>query len=192
MFRTASAGVSRAARRVITRARSSRFARAQDGVAAVEFGLIAAPFLALLFAIIETAFVFFAGQALEAAVANAGRLVMTGQAFNKGYTKTTFKKDAVCPQMVKMFNCMDKLFISVENYTKFSDAGTTPPYDSKGQLDTSDSKMPYHPGEPGEVIVVSFYYQWPIFVPQISSLANQNGSSRLLVATSVFRNEPYK
>lgn len=191
MFRKASIGISGAARRVAKRARASRFARAQDGVAAVEFGLIAAPFLALLFAIMETAFVFFAGQALEASVAKAGRLIMTGQAFNAGYTKETFKT-AICATMVSLFNCKDKLYISVENYTKFADAGTTPPYDSKGQLDTSASKMPYHPGEPGEVIVVSFYYQWPIVVPQISSLSNQNGSNRLLVATSVFRNEPYK
>ena len=45
-----------------------RFARRQDGAAAVEFAFIAAPFLALLFAILETSLVFFAGQTLEAAL----------------------------------------------------------------------------------------------------------------------------
>ena len=60
-----------------------------------------------------------------------------------------------------------------------------------GQFDTS--KMVYHPGESGEVIVVSFYYQWPIYVSLLSNnLANQSGKNRLLVATSPFRNEPYK
>src|SRR6185503_13859041 len=44
------------------------FARRQDGAAAVEFGFVALPFFALLFAILETALVFFAGQSLEAAV----------------------------------------------------------------------------------------------------------------------------
>ena len=39
--------------------------RQQDGAAAVEFALVAAPFLAMVFAIMETAIVFFAGQALE-------------------------------------------------------------------------------------------------------------------------------
>ncbi|MGH8513523.1 MAG: TadE/TadG family type IV pilus assembly protein, partial [Gammaproteobacteria bacterium] len=38
-----------------------RLVRQQDGSAAVEFGLVAAPFLALVFAIMETAVVFFAG-----------------------------------------------------------------------------------------------------------------------------------
>src|SRR5437660_530468 len=42
-----------------------RFARQQDGSTMVEFGLVAAPFLALVFAILETAIVFFSGQALE-------------------------------------------------------------------------------------------------------------------------------
>ena len=50
---------------------AGRFARRQDGGAAVEFGLVAAPFLALLFAIMETAIVFFAGQALETAAADS-------------------------------------------------------------------------------------------------------------------------
>jgi len=190
MFRNALTGMSSAARHAAAQVRGCRFARAQDGVAAVEFGLVAAPFLALLFAIIETALVFFAGQSLEAAVAYAGRLVMTGQAYNSGYTQTTFK-NAVCTNMPSFFDCQAKLFVSVENFTKFGDASTTPPYNSQGQLDTS--KMVYHPGEPGEVIVVSFFYQWPIYVSLFSNnLANQNGSNRLLVATSVFRNEPYK
>ena len=44
-----------------------RFLKKDDGAAAVEFALVAAPFLALVFAIMETALVFFAGQTLETA-----------------------------------------------------------------------------------------------------------------------------
>src|SRR5205823_6460467 len=62
-----------------------RFARRQDGGSAVEFGLIAAPFLALTFAIMETAVIFFSGQALETAVADSARLIMTGQAQTQGF-----------------------------------------------------------------------------------------------------------
>ena len=42
-----------------------RFRRNRRGSAAVEFALVAPLFFALLFAIIETAIVFFAGQVLE-------------------------------------------------------------------------------------------------------------------------------
>ena len=49
-----------------------RFVHRQDGAAAIEFALVAAPFLALTFAILETAMVFFAGQTLETAAAELG------------------------------------------------------------------------------------------------------------------------
>ena len=46
--------------------------------------MVAAPFLALVFAILETAIVFFAGQTLETAAADSARLIMTGQAQTTG------------------------------------------------------------------------------------------------------------
>jgi hypothetical protein len=53
--------------------------------------------------------------------------------------------------------------------------------------------MKYQPGGPGDVVVVSLYYQWPIYVSLLSNnLGNQAGNKRLLVATAAFRNEPYQ
>lgn len=165
------------------------FTRAREGTAAIEFALIAAPFLALLFAIMETAFVFFAGQSLEYAVAQSSRLIMTGQADLGSFDKNAFK-NAVCNQVVALFDCQSKLYVNVQNYSSFSAASTTPPYNN-GQLDTS--KMNYQPGQPGDVVVVQLYYQWPIYVSLLSNnLANQAGNNRLLIATAAFRNEPYK
>jgi len=43
------------------------FGRKSDGAAAVEFALVVVPFFALMFAIIELALVFWAGQVLETA-----------------------------------------------------------------------------------------------------------------------------
>jgi Flp pilus assembly protein TadG len=193
MSRVAVARISSVLSSVAVRLRGARFlrrfGRAQDGAAAVEFALVAAPFLALLFAIIETAFVFFAGQSLEYAVAQAGRLVMTGQADAAGYDQAAFK-NAVCAKVVALFDCQNKLYANVQTYTSFGAASTTPPYQN-GQLDTT--KMNYQPGNPGDIVVVSLYYQWPIYVSLISTaLANQSGSNRLLIATAAFRNEPYK
>lgn len=166
-----------------------RFARREEGAAAIEFALVATPFLALVFAIMETALVFFAGQTLEAAVTNASRLILTGQAQTGGLTQATFK-EKVCEQIVGLFDCADKLYVNVQTYTSFSAANTTPPYNN-GQFDTT--KMKYQPGGPGDVVVVSLYYQWPIYVSLLSNnLGNQAGNKRLLVATAAFRNEPYQ
>lgn len=171
------------------RLKLARFVRQQGGAAAVEFGLVAAPFLALIFAIMETAFVFFAGQSLEMAAAQSGRLIMTGQADAGGWDQSAFKSQ-VCARIVALFDCQSKLYINVQKFSSFGGASTTPPY-TDGQLDTS--KVKYEPGQPGDVVVVQLYYQWPIYVSILNSkLSNQNGSNRLLVATNAFRNEPYK
>src|SRR5664280_136298 len=166
-----------------------RFVRQQDGSAAIEFSLVALPFLALTFAILETALVFFAGQTLESAATEAGRLVMTGQAQTAGYTQGDFKT-RVCTFLAGgLFDCANGVYVNVKSYSSFSSVRTTAPLNN-GQFDST--KMGYAAGSPGCIVAVSLYYQWPIYVSLLgNNLANQSGSNRLLVATSVFRNEPY-
>ena len=165
-----------------------RFVRQQDGAAAVEFALVAAPFLALTFAILETAFVFFAQQTLEATAADSARLIMTGQAQTGGFSQADFKT-AVCARVYGLFDCANGMTVDVKTYTSFSAVNNTSPV-TNGQLDTAN--MQYVPGGPGCIEVVKLYYQWPIYVSMFSdNLSNLNGNKRLLVATSVFRNEPY-
>jgi len=165
-----------------------RFARQQEGAAAVEFALVALPFLALTFAILETALVFFAGQTLEAAAADSARLIMTGQAQNAGYDEATFKT-AVCDRIAGLFDCKTGVYVNVKKYSSFSAISTASPI-KDGKLDTS--VMGYQPGEPGDIVVVSLYYEWPIYVSLLGNNLTNLGNNRLLVATSAFRNEPYK
>ena len=175
--------------RLMPRCAARRFVRAQDGAAAIEFGLVAVPFLALTFAIMETALVFFSGQTLEAAAAASARLIMTGQAQTAGYTAATFKQ-AVCNQIFGLFDCATGVYVDVKSYSSFAAISTTPPV-VNGQLDTSN--FTYSPGGPGSIVVVSLYYKWPIYVSLLSdNLQNLTGNYRLLAATNVFRNEPYQ
>ncbi len=165
-----------------------RFVRQQDGAAAVEFALVAAPFLALTFAILETAFVFFAQQTMEATAADASRLIMTGQAQTASYSQADFKT-AVCARVYGLFDCSGGMTVDVKTYTTFSTVDNSTPVTS-GNFDAT--KAGYVPGGPGCIVRVTLYYQWPIYVTMWNtSLANLNGNKRLLVATAVFRNEPY-
>lgn len=161
-----------------------RLVRREDGSAAVEFGMVAAPFLLLVFAIMETAIVFFAGQALETAVADSARLIMTGQAQTQGFNQAAFK-NAVCAKIYGLFNCANGLSVDVKTYTNFSNINLTNPLDSNGNFQNNQT---YQPGGPGDIVVVRLFYQWPIYV---SLLQNMAGHKRLLVATAAFRNEPY-
>lgn len=179
--------VARMCRRYMPRL-ARRFVRKQDGAAAVEFALVAAPFLALVFALLETAFVFFASQTLEATAADAARLVMTGQAQSASYTQGDFKT-AVCARVYGLFDCANGMTVDVKTYASFANYSYTPPV-TNGTFDTT--KAGYNPGGPGCIVVVTLYYQWPIYVSMYNTaLSNLNGNKRLLVATSVFRNEPY-
>ena len=164
-----------------------RFLRQADGAAAIEFAFIALPFLALIFVIIETALVFFAGQALQTATTNAARLIFTDQAQSGNYSASSFKT-AVCNYLVIMFNCTSSLYVNVQTYSSFASASTAAPM-TNGQLNTNN--MGFSPGGPNDVVVVQAYYLWPIYASLLDKLANQSGNNRLLIATAVFQNEPY-
>ena len=166
-----------------------RFARGNDGIAAVEFGMVAAPFLALMFAIMETAIVFFASQTLETAVADSARLIMTGQAQQSSFTQAQFKS-AVCAKILGLFDCANGIKIDVKKYSGFSSINTSKPIDANGNLQTN---FGFDPGKQGDIVVVRLMYEWPIYVSLLGfSLADMSGGKRLIIATAAFRNEPYQ
>src|SRR6185436_17018257 len=130
------------------------------GLAAVEFGIVALPFFAMMFAIIETAMIFFASQVLETAVADSARLIMTGQAQTSNLSATQFK-DAVCAKIPALFDCAGGIQIDVKTFTGFSSVSTTKPIDANGNLQTGS--FGYAPGKQGDVVLVRLMYQWPVY-----------------------------
>jgi len=165
-----------------------RFAHGQDGIAAVEFGMVAAPFLALMFAIMETALVFFASQTLETATADSARLIMTGQAQQASYTEAQFKS-AVCARILALFDCQSGIKIDVKTYNNFSAISNTKPVDTNGNLLTN---FGYAPGSACDIVVVRLMYEWPVYLSLLGfNLADMAGGKRLIMATAAFRNEPF-
>jgi Flp pilus assembly protein TadG len=181
LFKTALGGLDR-------RLGFGRFRRDEAGATAVEFGLIVIPFLALLFAILETALVFFAGQALETAVASSGRLIRTGQAQQQSLSAAAFKTD-ICSQVFSLFDCEASLKVDVETFTTFDSVDLSKPVDANGNLNTN---FKFVPGHGGDIVVVRAFYEWPVFVKLLGlNLSNMADGSHLLQATSAFRNEPF-
>ncbi len=188
MFETVGTNFVKGAGRLMAVRAVRRFARQQKGTAAVEFGLVAAPFLALIFAIMETAVVFFASQALETAVADSARLILTGQAQTQSYTQSQFK-NAVCAKIYGLFDCQNGVYVDVNTFSSFSNVTMNNPVDANGNFVNNFS---YRPGGPGDIVVVRLFYQWPVYVSLLGfNLQNMSGGKRLLAATAAFRNEPY-
>ena len=175
------------ARRMLPK-RLRHFARQNRGAAAIEFALVVIPFIAMLFAIIETAIVFFATQVLETAVADSARLILTGQAQNGGFNQASFK-NAVCARISGLFDCSTGIYVDVRTFADFQSVSMTSPVDASGNM---VNNFVYQPGTAGQIVVVRLFYQWPIYM-QIwnPSLTNMAGNKRLLVATAAFRNEPF-
>jgi Flp pilus assembly protein TadG len=169
---------------------ASGFARREDGAAALEFAIIAAPFIALILATIQTALAFFAGQVLESAVADSSRQILTGSAQNAGMDQTAFA-GAVCGKIQTLFNCSG-LMIDVRTASSFANANTAMPtltFDGNGKVTNS---WAYQPGNPGDIVVMRVMYQWPVFVGPLGlGLANEANGNLLLMATATFKNEPY-
>jgi Flp pilus assembly protein TadG len=167
-----------------------RLARRKDGAAAVEFALVAMPFFAMLFAIIETSLIFFASQTLETATADASRLIMTGQAQTQGYQAADFK-NAVCSHVFGLFDCQAKLMVDVTTYgySNFAGAQAAKPINAQGQL---NNNFNFNTGGPGCIVVARVMYQWPVWAAGLHLSLGDNGpNQRLLMATAAFRNEPY-
>ena len=165
-----------------------RFRRNRQGSAAVEFAMIAPLFFGLLWAIIETGLVFFAGQVLETVTQDSARTIMTGQAQGAALSQAQFKTD-VCSRVVALFDCANGIYVDVRSYSSFGTV-TIPNQIDAGKNFVNDMK--FCPGKDGDIVVVRVFYQWPLFVTSLGyNLADLAGSKRLLSATATFKNEPF-
>ena len=168
-----------------------RFRRSRGGSAAVEFALVAPLFFALLFAIIETAIMFFAGQVLETIAQNSARSILTGQTQTAGYTQVQqFSANVVCPQVTVLFTC-SSIGIDVESWPAFSGTMAV-----NNLIDSNcnfiSNNMQYSPGGPGSIVVLKLAYKWPLFVTGLGfNISTPGCGGRLLTAAAAFQNEPY-
>jgi Flp pilus assembly protein TadG len=171
-----------------SRKQLARFRRNRRGSTAVEFALVAPVFFALLFAIIETALIFFASQILETVTQDSARQIFTGQAQGASLTQAQFAT-FVCSQTFVLFDC-NNIKVDVQNYSSsFSSVAIASQIDATGNF---IDNMHYSPGGPCDVVVVRLFYQWPLFVTGLGyNITNLAGNKRLLSATAAFRNEPY-
>jgi Flp pilus assembly protein TadG len=166
----------------------SRFRRARNGGAAVEFALIAVPFFMMLYAVFDIALIFFASTTLENGIAAAARQIRTGQAQASNMTQVQFRT-LVCSQISMLLACDARLGLDVRKYSGFNAAKTPPAaLDSNGNL---NANFTYDPGNSGDVIVVRAYYVWPVLMPTDTAFVNMAGGKRLLQASIAFRNEPF-
>lgn len=167
------------------------FRRNQRGSSAVEFAIIAPIFFALLFAIIETAIVFFAGQVLETGTLDSARLIFTGSSASgtKICTEAQFRTD-FCPRVAALFSDCSKIDLELKVYPPNTTITVTDPIVGGNYAYTPVWQMP----TPNYTVVVRAFNQWPLIVTglgyNIANIGRGSTNKRLLAATAAFHIEP--
>ncbi len=162
-------------------------------MSAVEFGLVALPLFAIILAALQAAIVLMAEHELETAADCSARLVMTGEVSSTsgqtGYvTQANFNKQ-VCSYLVALFNCSN-LIVNMQVASAFSSANTTAPTYTTLQNNQWSYQTGSHSQQP-DVVILQVMYEWPVFGNIFGfNLSNLPNGKRLLMATSVFKNEP--
>lgn len=161
--------------------------RDREGTTAIEFAFVAIPFLMLLFGVIEIGLAFFANQVLSNATMDAARMIRTGQAHAQGFNAESFKQ-AVLSRLAGFPVTADRLTIDVERIDNFA-SFSPKPLIQDGEF---VAQTGYNHGEAGQIIVVRTLYRWPMLSAMMkTAYGDLSSGDRLLVATAVFRNEPF-
>ena len=168
-----------------------RFFGDRGGATAVEFALVAAPFLAFLIATLQTGIVYVCDSALEIATEKAARLVLTGTVQGQALTQQQFLS-TVCSKLPSILYCAN-VMIDAQVYSSFSGANTSTPTITYNPNGTVSNQWNYNLGGPGDIVVLRVIYLLPVVGGPLNfTLANAAGGKHLSMATAVFKNEPYK
>lgn len=172
-----------------------RFARDRDGVAAIEFAMLALPFLLLVFAILETCVSFAAQQVMSNAMDDAARELRTGRS---DVATQAQLKQAICTNMAPIVSggCTG-LEVDVRSYTTYA-AAAADTYTVNGEKISISSKgstydLKFDPGGSETINTMRVFYKWPVITDFMRSyMASVGGDKTLLFSTVTWRNEPYE
>jgi Flp pilus assembly protein TadG len=177
--------------------RGHLFKTDEAGSTAIEFAIVATPFLMFIFGLIGCALYFFTTSSIEKGMDQTSRLVRTGEAVTDKMTVDQFKQD-VCSGAGNWIDCK-KLQIFVKSY---SDGwaglnGANPqPCVEDGAVVTNEAPgtdlIAIYSGTASDVVVVTACYKWD-FTAKLPflKLGNMADGSMMLQTATSFRSEPY-
>jgi len=174
----------------------------EAGKAIVEFALVAPAFLGITLSILEFSGIMFVQTLLEGGAREASRYGITGQQPD-GVSRDDMILQIVGENSFGIID-MDELTMQTTVYNNFSEVGQPEPFTDENDNDAYDVGEPYTDsngngswdddmgaaglGGPGDVVVYSMSYDWPIMIPLFQPLF---GDHVTLQANIAVRNEPF-
>lgn len=166
-----------------------RWLHERKGATAIEFSLLAVPFMFSCIALIELSLFFASGSLLESAVQDAARLIKTGQLQQSGGDPEQEFLDAICDRTGMLLDC-DSLQYHVVKLDDFNDS-SDPGMDSDGNMSPPEL-FQLNQITAGCVGLVRIVYPYQFLTPLFGRMwSNYPNNTRLHVSTVVFQTEPY-
>jgi Flp pilus assembly protein TadG len=177
-----------------------RFARSRKGVAMIEFGMVSIPFLGLLCAIFETAFVFFVHAAFDDAVSKTARAVATNQYTTAPATVEDFVAarpsgtgPTLCDNLPSIITC-DYVYLNIQSFPpatpwavinaqlnqtfyQASFNNKTTPYKSSTSLNAVSL------GQAGYIVIFQAFYAMPVYLSVLVA-SGTNGARNFYAQSS--------
>jgi Flp pilus assembly protein TadG len=177
-----------------------RWRREEAGTAAIEFAIIAMPFVMLLFGLVSVCLYYFADFSMENATWQATRAIRTGQlqqgqgayaGLSTNSDKQKALKKAFCDKAFLFSDCNTKAVVIVQSNAGFGSINT-PSCTSNGSI-INESAAAFNTGGATSVVLVTICYPWDFggHLPMLFNLSNLNGGALLMQASAAFRTEPY-
>ncbi len=173
----------------------AKFTADSSGTTAIEFGMVALPFLMFAFGIMGTGLHFFTQNSLEHAVESTARKIRTGQAQQNGTTVSEFKQ-MIVDEAGPMID-VSKLQVHLQTGAEWTDVTPTGCLDNSGTQTSgtgnSGDAIGQHAGGAGEVVMVTICYEWDLASAMpFLQYGNMGNGSAMIQASTTFRTEPYE
>lgn len=167
----------------------TRWGRETEGTTAIEFSLLAIPYVFISIGIIELSLMYATATLLEGAVNGAARMIRTGQLQQSmSVDPAQVFRDEVCRRTVSIIPCGD---IEIEALTMgtFGDYDSMlPQYDANGDMQSQGFNI----GDSNDRVLVRASFRYSMMTPFVGPLLAGSSNSFLFMSTIVLQTEPYE
>ena len=175
------------------------FLQARKASVAVEFAMIGAPLLLMIFETFQSALFVYSSGMLNHATQAAARQIMTGGVQNQNLTATQFRTNVLCPLLPAAMPC-SSVIVNLQTFSEAAYPGgfynfvngtqtaiITPPL--------NNSQTSFCPGGSGQYVYLQVLYAMPLiggfWLPAVTTTF-QGQPVKLVSAAAAFKNEPYQ
>jgi Flp pilus assembly protein TadG len=163
----------------------------ENGATAVEFGMVALPFLLFMVGILAMGLYYLALISLEYGVESAARKIRTGEAERDSLTVGGFK-DLICKTAVGI-DC-SKVTVIIQNAKTWSGINPQACFANGSQTpstgNSANDALSDYSGSASQVVLVTACYRWTLG-DSFKFVKFSTSGPTIIQAATAFKNEPY-